>query len=63
MAEDSPISIVQSCYGCWGSGGFNDENAMDNAKKFFCDDAVFDMSADMKNTDAYKVKIFYRLIN
>ena len=40
-AEELAFGIIK----CWGEGGFNNDQKLENAKKLFTDDMVFDCVA------------------
>jgi ketosteroid isomerase-like protein len=52
---DEDIALVQKVLGMWGAGKFMGADCKKNAATVMADDVVVDMSAHLKNTDAFKV--------
>ena len=50
-----PVALTGEILGVWGAGGFNDANAMDNCRKYFTADVVFEFENNYKNVSGYKV--------
>jgi len=51
----APISMVKRVFALWGAGKFLGSNANLELAKLFAEDVVVDASADMKNTDMFKI--------
>lgn len=50
-----PVTLTNEIFAVWGAGGFNDANSMDNCRKYFTAEVVFDFEGNFKNATGYKV--------
>jgi ketosteroid isomerase-like protein len=55
MSTEELIEIIAGIYAAWGAGTFNGPDAKEELLKVMHADTVSDASADLKNTDGYRV--------